>query len=234
MEDLGFILTRHVTSDDTNRYWNECCRCIRLFYPSTPIVIVDDASDPAFVKGNLQPNCTVVVLDYPRRGELLPYLFLKKYRSFKKAVILHDSVFITAPIPTDSVTDVKFLWHFDAGWHSFGETAKLAAALPEHDLIRDIYKSAQWVGCFGVQSVITLDFLDTLPLELLVDLVHVREDRCALERVFALLCQIRRPMLLLDPSLFGDINRQPREWGYTYEQYQRHPPGTPVKVWTGR
>lgn len=233
MEDLGFVLTRHVTSEHTNRYWIECCRCIRLFYPTAPVVVIDDASDPAFVKGDLQPNCTVVASDYPKRGELLPYLFLKKHRPFKKAVILHDSVFLTAPIPTDTVVDVKFLWHFDRRWEC-ASTQKLLVLLPEYTALNNIFHSTQWVGCFGVQSVITLDFLDTLPLELLVDHIHEREDRCGLERIFSLLCHLRRPGILHDPSLFGCIHDQPRGWGYTFQEYQRHPPGAPVKVWTGR
>lgn len=233
MDDLGFIFTRHVTSEETNRYWIECCRCIRLFYPATPIVVIDDASDPVFVKGDIPTNCTVVASDYHRRGELLPYLFLKKHRTFKKAVILHDSVFLTAPIPTDTVTDVKFLWHFDRGWLS-SSTQKLLVVLPEYAALNDMFHSRQWSGCFGVQSVITLDFLDTLPLELLVDHIYQREDRSGLERVFSLLCHLRCPTLFQEPSLFGDIHSQVRGWGYTYREYLRHPPGTPVKVWTGR
>ena len=233
MEDLGFILTRHVTSEDTNRYWVECCRCIRLFYPTTPIVVIDDASDPAFVRGDIPTNCTVVASEYPKRGEILPYLYLKKYRLFKKAVILHDSVFLTAPIPTDTVVDVKFLWHFHPGWFN-SSIPELISLLPEATLLTELFESARWFGSFGVQSVITLEFLDTLPMELLVHNVLDREHRCALERVFALLCYLRRPSLVQEPSLFGDIHSQVRAWGYTYQEYQRHPPGVPVKVWTGR
>ena len=31
--DFGFIITRHVNSDTTNNYWNQCIRCLRKFYP---------------------------------------------------------------------------------------------------------------------------------------------------------------------------------------------------------
>jgi len=195
--------------------------------------VIDDASDFAFVRGDIPTNCTVIASEYPKRGELLPYLYLKKNRSFKKAIILHDSVFITAPIPTDTVTDVKFLWHFDRRWDSTS-TQKLMQILPEYVDLNTIFHSTRWVGCFGAQSVITLDFLDTLPLELLVDHIYVREDRCGLERIFSLLCHLRRPGIFYDPSLFGDIHSQVRGWGYTFQEYQRHPPGVPVKVWTGR
>jgi hypothetical protein len=234
MEDLGFILTRHVRSEDTNRYWIESCRCIRLFYPNTPIIVIDDASNPTYVTGDTPMNCIVVASEYPKRGELLPYLYLKKHRSFKKTVILHDSVFLTAPIPTDAVTDVKFLWHFDDRISRSSATETLMTALPEYADMNTLFQTTQWCGCFGVQSVIALDFLDTLPLEILVDHIRGREDRCALERVFALLCHLRLPALFHSPSLFGSIHCQTRGWGYTFQEYQRHQPGVPVKVWTGR
>lgn len=235
MEDLGFIITRHVTSDATNRYWNECCRCIRLFYPTTPIVIIDDASDPAFVKGDLQPKCTVIESDYPRRGEILPYLFLRKHRTFKKAVILHDSVFITAPLPIESVTNVKFLWHFEGDQLDNEDSVNNCIdVLPDAPKLRNMFYHERWRGCFGTQSVITLEFLDTLPIEPLVTVIRNRNDRCGFERVFGLLCGLRIPDLFASPSLFGHIMYSPRGWGYTFDQYQHHAPGAPVKVWTGR
>ena len=34
MDSYGFIITRHVNSEKTNKYWNKCVRCIRTFLPS--------------------------------------------------------------------------------------------------------------------------------------------------------------------------------------------------------
>ena len=39
---FGFIITRHVNSPTTNKYWNQCVKCIRTFYPFVKIVIIDD------------------------------------------------------------------------------------------------------------------------------------------------------------------------------------------------
>ncbi len=239
MAELGFILTRHVISKDTNLYWVECCRCIRTFYPTAPIVILDDGSDPAYVSGNLPSNTSVVPATHLKRGELNPYLFMKQHRPFAKAVILHDSVFLTAPLPVDSVTNVKFLWHFNPDANSVETTNHLIRMIPaETSALDKLYRSVNWKGCFGVQSVITLDFVDTLPLELLVDHIQCRSDRQGLERLFALLCCLRVPDLVSSSSLFGSIYEQPKEWGYTFANYVReagnHPSGPPVKVWTGR
>ena len=41
----GFIMTRHVNSEKTNRYWNHAVRCIKRFYPFRKIVIIDDNSN---------------------------------------------------------------------------------------------------------------------------------------------------------------------------------------------
>ena len=44
MNDYGFIITRHVNSELTNKYWNNCVQCLRRFYPYRKIVIIDDNS----------------------------------------------------------------------------------------------------------------------------------------------------------------------------------------------
>jgi nucleoside-diphosphate-sugar epimerase len=49
----GFIILRHVNSELTNEYWNECVRCIRRFYPLRKIVVIDDNSNKDFVKADL-------------------------------------------------------------------------------------------------------------------------------------------------------------------------------------
>jgi hypothetical protein len=258
MHDLGFILTRHVRSEETNQYWIESCRCIRRFYPDTPIVIIDDGSDPAFVVGDVPDNCTVIPSQYPRRGELLPYIFMKTQRLFKKAVILHDSVFLTDRLPLESVMDVKFLWNFTANKELHTQTVDtLCRIFPEGKRLLDIFHYRKWMGCFGVQSVITLDFLDTLPLDLLIDHIDTREQRCALERIFALLCQIRlvdriprftlsdrfqynkrMESVISNLAIYGRIHDQEFSWGSSFDSYMknRRTPsnGSPIKVWTGR
>jgi hypothetical protein len=190
------------------------------------------------VKGDLPNNCTVVSSEYPGKAELLPYLYLKKYKPFRKAAVLHDSVFLTAPLPFDKVTNVKFMWHFEKmpDWEE--HIKKLCLELPEGDGLVNTFYNRKWRGCFGVQSVITLDFLDSVPIELLTDCMTEYECRHALERVFAMMCQQKLPALVDDPSLFGRIYHVHGGWGYKFDQYVagvgRHPTGTPIKVWSGR
>ena len=58
MSNYGFIITRHVTSEQTNKYWNQCVKLIRTFYPLRKIVIIDDNSNQTFIKTDFK----VVVL----------------------------------------------------------------------------------------------------------------------------------------------------------------------------
>ena len=46
----GFIITRYVNSEKTNRYWNQSVKLIRTYYPYRQIVIIDDNSNYDFVK----------------------------------------------------------------------------------------------------------------------------------------------------------------------------------------
>lgn len=40
MNDFGFIITRHVNSELTNRYWNQCVKLIRTFYPFKKLLLL--------------------------------------------------------------------------------------------------------------------------------------------------------------------------------------------------
>ena len=81
--DFGFIMTRHVTNKTTDKYWLECYRCIRAFYPDTMIVIIDDSSDYSYVSdeisnGKIMTNIIVIQSKYKKKGELLPYVYFNK------------------------------------------------------------------------------------------------------------------------------------------------------------
>ena len=83
MNTYGFIITRHVNSENTNKYWNQNVKLIRTFYPLRQIVIIDDNSTQEFVKADHQyKNLTIIQSEYPGRGELLPYIYYLKYKWF--------------------------------------------------------------------------------------------------------------------------------------------------------
>ena len=233
MDPFGFVITRCVRSSETNRYWIECYRCIRKIYPDTPIVIIDDASIMEYVTDFPVVNCRIVTSRHPGRGELLPYVYLQEERWFELSVVLHDSVFINAPIPVDDVHTVSFLWDFTPCEHHMHAINKLITLIPDNAYLWDTYCSDDWFGCFGAMSVIRLEFLSKLPLSSLVDHILCREDRCGFERVFALLCIREDPTIRDRPrSVYGDVLKK-RYWGYSYNDYLQDT-YIPVKIWTGR
>ena len=52
MDKYGFIIIRHVNSEETNKYWNECVRCIHKLHSRIKIVIIDDNSNQNFVQND--------------------------------------------------------------------------------------------------------------------------------------------------------------------------------------
>jgi len=257
MSSYGFIISRHVNSEKTNKYWNHAVRSIRRFYPFRKIVIIDDNSNEAFVKADFEyKNIEIVKSEYPGRGELLPYYYFHKNKYFNNAVILHDSVFFHKRIQFEKFKHEKIMpfWHFDHGVEineNIVNCKRLSKYLNHtYDIQKKIVlddtnilalKSSQfWHGCFGVQSYINYDFLSTIQrkynLFRLLDGVLTRADRCSLERIMGIIFHIESPKLYKRPSLFGNILKN-QVWGYSFETYCaeyksiRKPL---VKVWTGR
>ena len=115
MNTFGFIITRHVTSETTNKYWNHSIKLINTFYQNVSIVIIDDNSNPEFVKPFYNfNNVEIIESEFVGRGELLPYYYYIKNKFFENAVILHDSVFLHKKINFNNLqgTQVLPLWFF--------------------------------------------------------------------------------------------------------------------------
>jgi len=255
MDDLfGFIITRHVNTEQTNRYWNQSIKLIRTFYPFRKIIIIDDNSNYDYVKPDFEyKNVEIIQSEFPGRGELLPYFYFLKFKFFKNAVIIHDSVFIHKRINFEALNGIRVLplWFFNADTENIENTKRILKNLKnnysiENKLKKDILvigmNHEKWFGCFGVQSYINLKFLENIEhiygITKLISAVKCRKDRCCLERIFGCIFSTESPKLYLNKSLLGDIMKYQR-WGYTYDDYINDlkkgtiPKGV-VKVWTGR
>ena len=115
MSSFGFIITRHVNSEKTNRYWNHNVKLLKTLYPLIKIVIIDDNSDHNFVKPEFSyKNVEVIHSEFPGRGELLPYYYFLKHKFFTNAVIIHDSVFLHKRINFERLNGINVmpLWFF--------------------------------------------------------------------------------------------------------------------------
>jgi len=248
-DDLVFIITRHVTNEQTNKYWKECYKSIRKFYPDIKIIIIDDNS--SYKNDNYNTtNCDIINSEFPQRGELLPYYYLHKYEFAKKAIIIHDSVFINKKIEIDNINTYKFLWD---GGHKWDNELNLEETtlniLDKYDNINIInfYNNKQkWKTCFGAMTVITLEFIkkihDNFNLNLLLDNINTRRTRMSFERIIACLCAYND---VYHKPEFGHIihwcmsvTNNTKKFNISYEDYinnKQHYKQFPImKVWSGR
>jgi len=231
---FGFIVLRHVNSEESNEFWKNSYHCIRKYY-SNLIVIIDDNSNEYLTPMPMK-NVIVINSEYPGRGELLPYYYYSKHKWFNQAVILHDSAFINKKIDFH-VNSYNFLWEFTMHRADKPHMERpLIKALKNNEGLSELYESGQWKGCFGVMMVVNHSLLKEIDkqydLSRLLPLIKNREDRMALERVIACLFQTKGAAV----SMFGDIFKYgDRPFFYKYKNYLRRKPLLPiVKVWVGR
>jgi hypothetical protein len=155
---LGFIILRHVNSKITNMYWQLCYKRIRKFYPNNKIVIIDDNSNYQYVTEIPLINTIIIKSEFPKRGELLPYLYYLKFKYFDTAVILHDSTFINKYI-NFSADKYKFLWNFDHRWDNPYNELRLLKVFNNPNLINFYKNKKLWTGCFGGMCIIKHEYL---------------------------------------------------------------------------
>jgi hypothetical protein len=215
MDNVGFIILRHVNDCASARLYLEAYASVRKFHPRNPVVIVDDNSDPCFLQyqdTSHLTNTTVIEagLDFKGRGELLPYYYFWKHKPFKKAMIIHDSCMLQEPLTKEDLLSapVKFVHHFNA--HDFNkreEEVALIHTMRDSDELMRVYNSNAWRGCNGVQAVIELAFLEDIQERFnffaLMNHVTTREARMNVERIFAVACASLYPSIVDAPSMCG-------------------------------
>lgn len=238
---FGFIILRHVNSPQTNLYWNHSVQCIQQHYPYVKIVIIDDNSNPIFLKTECNTSDIIIVnSEFKGRGEILPYYYLLRYKWFENAVIIHDSVFINKRIFFEAFRgkSVVPLWSFDANHEHLSNVKRIASHLTNNTQIINLLSDTgiptiqeKWMGCFGAMCFINTNHLVAINKKYnLAELVHhikCRLDRCALERILGIIFTSK-------VSVFGDIFKY-GIWGLTYDEYCARKITRPVvKVFTGR
>lgn len=231
MTDIGFIILRHVSNELTNKYWIECYKHIRLYYPENKIIIIDDNSDYKFIKDVELYKTRIIKSEYPKRGELLPYYYYLHNKDFDTAVIIHDSVFINKKIDL-SVNNYKMLWSFEHHWDEIEDETKMINLFNDVELKNFYENKSLWKGCFGSMSIITHDYLvfinNKYDISKLLGYVKTRFNRCSFERVIACLLQKNH----VNETLLGDIHKY-CPWGIIFDDKDKY--NLPfIKVWTGR
>lgn len=233
MSTVGFVILRHVNSEETNRYWIHCYECIRKHYPENEIVIIDDNSTYFFITTPHLYKVTIVNSEYPKRGELLPYIYYLKYKWFDVAVMIHDSVFINQEI--DFYTDTyKILWDFKHDWDTpYREFYMLQQLDNTEYLTKFFHDKTLWTGCFGSMCCISYNYLKYIDsrhnLSALLNHVTHRDARCDFERVLGCVLQFNYPRIVM----FNHIHDW-TPWGIKFDEKDKYTHLALTKVWTGR
>jgi hypothetical protein len=229
---VGFIILRHVNNEETDLYWQHNYDCIRKLYPDNAILIIDDNSNPSFLTTKELHNTNIINSEFPARGELLPYYYYIRNKLFDTAVIIHDSVFLQAPIDTSTST-YRSLWHFEHDWDQIIDETRMIKQFNDRDLYNFYVNKSLWKGCFGGMTVITHDYLTAVnakyDLGELIRLVTRRYNRCSFERVIACLLQKESNTT----SVYGNIITY-MPWGVPFSKKGDYAHLPIVKVWTGR
>ena len=244
---LGFIILRHVNNSITNLLWQECYSCIRNYYTTNKIIIIDDSSNKDYLTTKPLENTEIIQSEFPGRGELLPYYYFLKYAWFDTAVIVHDSVFIQKPIRFTMVN--KFLWYipFHVNDNIELETNYIKK-LSNHTELLELYKSkSKWNGCFGGMTVISHDAISKIQSKYnfteLIKHIKCRLDRVAFERILGVILTLELRLITSEnSSYFGSIwNYCPWNFnvGYTFNDYIKDKKSDnfniPIaKLWSGR
>ena len=242
--DFGFIILRHVNNKQTNQLWKTNIKNIRKFY-NNKIYIIDDNSNEDFLDEEIfyYKNCFLIKSEFKKRGEILPYYYLFTKKLFEKVLIIHDGTFINKFIDFKNIKEeIIYLWHFTHDWNNQEEELKMLNLINNNNLT-NFYKTKEWFGCFGIQSIISLDFINKIynkyNFDKLLEYIDERPKRMNFERIFSVICTYENNKLYQQPSLYGIIHHY-IHWGYNYESYEEdiknkrieHLPL--IKIWNGR
>jgi len=238
-DEYNFIITRHVSSELTNNYWIECCKCIRKFY-TNPIIIIDDNSNEEYLTKDKEKkidNLTVINSEFIGRGEYLPFYYMIKLKFCKKAIIMHDSCFIQSKLPK-LLEPVNIFWNSTHRWDNTESILEKLKSNGNNNLF-DFFKKDKWELSFGAILSISLDYL--LKLDENYKITHLknkilnREDRIDFERLIGLfICHYNKTNNIKTKILFCKIHNY-CNYGLTWDSYlnKKHK-NSIFKVWTGR
>ena len=236
---IGFIILRHISKQEHDKYWIECYNSIRKYYLDNPIVIIDDNSNYDYITNKELYNCTIIKSEFPQRGEFLPYYYYLKFKFFEIAVIIHDTVFINKYIDFN-INKYMFLWDFEHNWDQIEDETKMIKLFNDIELTKFYENKLLWKGCFGGMCIIEYDYLKYINnkynLDLLIPHITTRYNRCSFERVIA--CLLLKNCKNDELSLLGNIHKYCM-WGVNYNFYiyinKYKCENLPIiKIWSGR
>jgi len=189
MEDLSIFVTAHITHEAHYYALYLCITNIRNHYENNRIFIINDKSTYPINVDNFKNKELITIIDSEFKGageSLFLYYYHKMENPSKKALYIHDSMFLISPIPKeilDNLSDIKFLLSFDKKF-KIKEQEDFISKLNEGSLINENQK---WLGCFGGACIMTHDYLTKLQNKYniisIVPSITCRNEREIYERI---------------------------------------------------
>ena len=246
VQDIVFVILAHVRNEEENKVWKASYQSIKNFYPSASVVVIDDHS-PGITSFSDYDDITVIQSEFAGAGELLPYYYFLQHQWATKMVFLHDSMRLKRPFtPAELAPFLKFHWHFSS--HQWDEQPVIESLIKHcnhaEELLHYNKQHHLWAGCFGVSAIIDLQLLQQVEekyqfVSSLVGVIHCRNQRCALELLFAMIMFKENLINLENCSNFGEIFAHPYAFRHmdeeTIERVKRSGyKGAIIKNWWGR
>lgn len=240
MNDLSFIILRHVENEGQNLFWNECYDCIRKFYKYEKIYIIDDHSKYEPKRDSKLFNTSIINSEFPpNRAELLPYYYYYIKEFSKNTIIVHDTVFINSKIDPSLLTTktYHFLWSAKHNWDPNERILEILKKMDNsQNLIKKFDNKQNWDVCFGAMAILNLDYIkkifdNTNYFEILISEIKSRDDRMCFERISALLLTDT----IKTKTLNGDVAKQRKlcsSWSSYIKKYNKK--AKMYKIWVGR
>jgi hypothetical protein len=248
------IIFSHHNNGKLEKYWIHNYECIRKLYPNIKIIIIDDNSMTPFNYKYLDEhtkNTSVIESKFPGSGELLCYYYYLINNFSKNAIIIHDSVFLKEHLDIDKNYKFQPLWHFESfHWYNdlFEPVMKILSKLKFSNELKQIYKSKDFLGCFGMMSVIQFDYLQHLNNKYalfpnILRTVNNRRMRMAFERILPII--IKHDQHFYE-SIFLSIHKYTNsitlgrfKFNFSFQEYMKHQNKIDsnseiVKIWSGR
>lgn len=170
--NLSFFITRKVRNINDNFIWIECIKQIRTFYKYEPIFIIDDSNDTNIILKledikdfpifNINILNTDEDLQIKGSGEFASFYYYHKIKVSKKAIFIQDNFFLLKPFNEDIInqSDIRFLFGFIDKKELFKSLSNnLILDFNEGDKIIDYKYRYNWVSCYGVSCIISLEYL---------------------------------------------------------------------------
>ena len=214
---IGFVMIRHVCSNETNIAWQNCYNSIRQFY-NNKIVIIDDNSNPQYLTTIELINTTIINSEFPKRGELLPYYYFIKNKFFDRMIVIHDSMSIKQYFDFDKINRYKnYTRLFSFGNNAYQIDIKYFKEMTQYlkggNILYQYHLNniKRLIGCFGICYVIDHTYLLEIErkynISNLVNYVDTRPKRQTLERLLSCLFEMDKSMnnFTTPDDLFGSI-----------------------------